>query len=267
MDLLQAHLTELRVSKSARNTIALRRSSLRAYIDFLHARGASLDTATRRDGIAYLDQWDAAETMRAYRTGIRGLHKWLVLEGERPDNPMTELPSIPRPAPNPRPIPDTVVLDALGRACERDAAMVVLGRFAGLRAAEIAAASRMYLRRQDGEQVVHLLGKGDRWRTVPAHPHVVEVLSPARDHLFVGRHGQPITANTVTRRMSRLLGEGWTAHSLRSGFASELYEQTGDIALVSQLLGHADIETTKRYVLIRDARAAEAVARLRLVAA
>jgi integrase len=145
--------------------------------------------------------------------------------------------------------------------------MVVLGRFAGLRAAEIAGASRMYLRRQDGDQVVHLLGKGDRWRTIPAHPDVVAVLSQASGHLFVNRHGLPITPNTVTRRMSRLLGEGWTAHSLRSGFASELYEETGDIALVSKLLGHADIETTKRYVLIRDVRAAEAVARLRLRAA
>ena len=52
-------------------------------------------------------------------------------------------------------------------------------------------------------------------------------------------------------------------HSLRKSFAQRVYEQSGDIFLVQELLGHRNISTTQKYLRVNyaDARAAvEAIA-------
>ena len=47
-------------------------------------------------------------------------------------------------------------------------------------------------------------------------------------------------------------------HSLRKSFAQRVYDQSGDIYLVQELLGHKNISTTQRYLGVNyaDARAA-----------
>ena len=52
-------------------------------------------------------------------------------------------------------------------------------------------------------------------------------------------------------------------HSLRKSFAQRIYEQSGDIFLVQELLGHKNVSTTQRYLGVNyaDAKAAvEAIA-------
>ncbi|HIU96932.1 MAG TPA: tyrosine-type recombinase/integrase, partial [Candidatus Ornithoclostridium faecigallinarum] len=44
-----------------------------------------------------------------------------------------------------------------------------------------------------------------------------------------------------------------TPHKLRSTYGTELYRETGDIYVVAEVLGHKDINTTKRhYAAISD---------------
>ena len=46
-----------------------------------------------------------------------------------------------------------------------------------------------------------------------------------------------------------------TPHKLRSTYGTQLYKQTGDIYLVADVLGHADVNTTKKhYAAIEDSR-------------
>ena len=65
-----------------------------------------------------------------------------------------------------------------------------------------------------------------------------------------------------------LLKEAFTAaglngklatHSLRKSFAQRVYEQSGDIYLVQELLGHRNIATTQKYLGVNYASAREAV--------
>lgn len=54
-------------------------------------------------------------------------------------------------------------------------------------------------------------------------------------------------------------------HKLRSTFGTNLYQETGDIYLVSESLGHADVNTTKRhYAAMQDSRMREAAQRIPL---
>jgi len=47
----------------------------------------------------------------------------------------------------------------------------------------------------------------------------------------------------------------YTFHTLRHSYATYLYEKTGDIYLVSHMLGHAQVETTQIYAHINDVEA------------
>ena len=43
-----------------------------------------------------------------------------------------------------------------------------------------------------------------------------------------------------------------TPHKLRSTFGTQLYQETGDLYLVAETLGHSSVETSKRYAAMKD---------------
>ena len=56
-----------------------------------------------------------------------------------------------------------------------------------------------------------------------------------------------------------------TPHKLRSTYGTALYQQTGDIYLVADVLGHKDVNTTrKHYAAMDDARRRSAAGAVRL---
>lgn len=56
-----------------------------------------------------------------------------------------------------------------------------------------------------------------------------------------------------------------TPHKLRSTYGTTLYQETGDIYLVADVLGHKDVNTTrKHYAAIEDNRRRKAAKAVRL---
>ena len=56
-----------------------------------------------------------------------------------------------------------------------------------------------------------------------------------------------------------------TPHKLRSTYGTNLYKETGDIYLVADVLGHKDVNTTKKhYAAIDDARRRQAATAVKL---
>ena len=56
-----------------------------------------------------------------------------------------------------------------------------------------------------------------------------------------------------------------TPHKLRSTYGTSLYRETGDIYLVADVLGHKDVNTTKKhYAAIEDSRRRSAAGKVRL---
>lgn len=61
----------------------------------------------------------------------------------------------------------------------------------------------------------------------------------------------------VGKVLARLLGQGWSAHTLRHAAASRWYAVERDLRAVQELLGHSKPETTARYTAVPgDARRA-----------
>lgn len=247
------YIAELTMLGRSPGTLRLRAYQLRGWAEWLQASGLSIHTATRCHVVAYLSGFSEAETRASNMSAVRGLHGWMLDSGRRADDPTRRLPTVRRDDGDPTPIPDPVLCAALLHATPDEHRMVTLGRFAGLRAAEIAAAHRRYLRGPAGAETIKLKGKGGRWRELPAHPEVAAALRAADGWAFPSpvRPGVPIQAGTVTKRLAALLPEPWTAHSLRHAFATDVYGRTGDIRLVQAWLGHSDPRTTARYIKAR----------------
>ena len=140
-------------------------------------------------------------------------------------------------------------------------ALVVLLLFAGLRRSELAAITVEDVDLERGQLLVH--GKGAKQRVVPLTAAVGEALreylacrpeSESR-HLFVSRvGGRAIAGRVVNRMLAKVLQaaglneEGITPHKLRHTFATHLIRNGVDIRTVQELLGHADMQTTARYL-------------------
>ena len=153
----------------------------------------------------------------------------------------------------PRPVTEQQlrrIMDVGGRIRE----WAVMGAYAGLRRAEIAAVH------SDDVTDLGLMvkGKGRKVRRVPIHPILAAELHRVSGYAFPGRFpGEHVNPDYVANRLEQVLPKPWTTHSLRHRFATQAYQACKDIRMVQQLLGHASIQTTVGYVLVdQDALAA-----------
>ena len=87
--------------------------------------------------------------------------------------------------------------------------------------------------------------------------------------LFLSGQGKRIGVRTVQNMVKKYANgvtlKKITPHKLRSTFGTNLYQETGDIYLVADVLGHADVNTTrKHYADIEDGRRRMAATRIKL---
>lgn len=159
----------------------------------------------------------------------------------------------------------------------RDAALLALLFGAGLRRAE-AVGLQLEDVRTSG---VRVLGKGDRERLVPIPPNARLVVmrwihmrggSPGPlflplDELAISPD-RMLTAQAIymilRRRASWAGVASFSPHDLRRSYVSALLDAGVDLHQVSQLAGHAQVQTTARYDRRKQASLAEAVKRLRV---
>ncbi len=138
--------------------------------------------------------------------------------------------------------------------------LVVLLLSTGMRRSEVAQISLEDLDLENRQLLVH--GKGAKERVVPLADQAlaaIEEYLPKRKktdshRLFVSQYGKPINGRAISRMLQRTLktagldGRGITPHKLRHTFATHLIRSGADIRTVQELLGHADIGTTARYL-------------------
>lgn len=209
--------------------------------------------------------WDR-ETLRSWRSALRGFYGWAHGAGLVDVDPSRVLPAVKPSEPNPDPVPEDEYRLALARADDRVRLMLRLGANLGMRRGEIARAHSRDLRRDlfGWSLVVH--GKGGKTRTVPVPPALAATIRDrGAGYLFPGAVDGHLSAHWVGKLVTRTIPGRWTTHSLRHRFGSAAMAHEHDLAVVQDLLGHASPVTTRRYVLIpaeRLRRTVEAVAAL-----
>jgi integrase len=242
--------THQQAAGRSKATIRLRTSYLRRWARVCPHPWA----ATREAILAFLahPSW-APESRRSARATFTTFYGWAHAEGLIGVNPATRLPSVRIPFAEPRPAPDDAIRAALAQATDRAALMVMLAAVTGLRRAEIAAVHASDL---DGDDLA-IVGKGGRRRILTLPQPLAAAIrargagwvfpSPGRGHLTPAHVGVIIT---------RTLPAGYTPHQLRHAAASALHEQGASMFELRELLGHASVSTTQRYVRVRSRRVA-----------
>jgi site-specific recombinase XerD len=248
---LTMYLTMLGAAAVPETTRKLRSYQLRR---FAVETGLAPFEATTDQLTAWIAHGDwSPSTRRSWRTTLRSWFRWAYQTGRVAADPAATLPKIATAIGQPRPAPDAALAAGRLAADQRVGLMLELAAHAGLRCCEIC--------RVHSDDVVDDLlgaslrvhGKGGKLRIVPIGDQLAERIRAADGWLFPGRDHGHLSAAYASKRISRVLPDGWTAHTLRHRFASRAYLASGhDLRAVQQLLGHASVATTQIYTAVPD---------------
>lgn len=229
-----------------------------------HIRRAGLELGTRSPYDVTRDQlvgWFGAHewsrsTRRSVRSSVRSFGAWATDNGRAEYNIALALEPVPATPPMPHPTPERDYRAACLAAGPRDALMLRLAAELGLRRGEVAQVHGRDLMPGPSGWSLLVHGKGGRPRMVPMSDELAAAVRVAAveggGYVFPGRVDGHLSAHYVGKRVSALMPEGVSMHSLRHRFATRAYLVDRDLVTVQQLLGHASPETTIRYVLPPD---------------
>lgn len=154
----------------------------------------------------------------------------------------------------------------------RNAAMIALSYGAGLRVHELA---KLNISNYNGDSI-NVIGKGNKERVNPLPTYVASILDKwlavrriehdgiflkifKGDNISEHRLHKGSIRNIFIKIINKAKIEHFSPHDLRKSFATNLISADVDLFTVQKLMGHANVETTRRYDLRHENVKAEAV--------
>jgi site-specific recombinase XerC len=216
-----------------------------------------------------------AATRNHVRQALVGFGEYLLARGHVRRNEAKDLPRLPRPRSLPRARDSEAIRQVIAAANAYDPMTRLLALafiYSGLRCSEL----RLLEWRHVEPGWLRFAGKGSKERAVPLHSELETAfgtwrfLSPDPRWVFPStlHADRPISEGYLRVRLREV---GNTAgidhlapHVLRHSFATELYEQSGDIRATQEVLGHASLLSTQVYTDVRPGRVKKAVRGLNL---
>ncbi len=288
---VDAYLRHLAIERgSSKNTLAAYRRDLARYASFLeNEKIDSLervsDATIRQFSEALHHRYGlAASSAARVLAGVRGFHRFLLLEGKSEADPAAKV----KPPKTPKRLPKAISVSAVERLLDasgpnplseqdaqaavadpirlRDRAILEFLYATGARVSELA---NLDLDDLIDPTLVRLFGKGSKERIVPvgrfAQAALAAYLTRCRPALVTLGRGTPaLFLNQRGGRLSRQsiwavisaaaevaqLTEHVSPHTLRHSFATHLLEGGADVRVVQELLGHSSVATTQIYTLV-----------------
>ena len=229
-------------------------------------------------------QGSAPSTIARQLAAIRSLHRFLVNEDRRGDDPTIDVEGVRTPAGIPKALSEKQVNALLAAVtgddpiARRDRALLELLYGTGARISEVCDLSMGDI---DFEgRLVRLFGKGAKERIVPFGRAAADALdhwfapggrldlAPAQwrrrddaNAVFLNTRGGRLTrqaAWAVVKKYGRRAGldshHQLSPHVLRHSCATHLLDHGADLRVVQELLGHASISTTQVYTKVSQER-------------
>lgn len=286
--LVDAYLRHLTIERGmAKNTLSAYRADLARYLVFLESKQIK-----NPNDITELIIGEFAEALRLKSglisssvarvlAGVRGLHKFWLLENVTSGDPAAAV----KPPKSPRSLPKAITVEQVEKLLAssgpdpadeaaiaadpvrvRDRAMLELLYATGARISELI---NLDLDDLVDPTLVRLFGKGSKERIVPVGGYAQRALqaylvrtrpslvgqgkgTPA---LFLNQRGGRLSRQSAwaiiseAARVAELPGE-ISPHTLRHSFATHLLEGGADVRVVQELLGHSSVATTQIYTLV-----------------
>ena len=253
------------------NTVAAYCADVSDFLDNSGKDGASADTSDVEDYVASRSNDLSKRSQARLLSSLRSYFDWLILEGERKDNPCdrVDTPKLGRYLPAVLSVEEVAaIMDSVDlRSWQglRDRAILEVLYGCGLRVSEVCGLliSQVYLQ----EGFVRVIGKGNKERLVPLGEMAADSFSawlevrPAPsateygDIAFLNRFGNPLSRVSIfnmIKKQSLLAGvrKEISPHTFRHSFATHLIENGADLRVVQEMLGHESILTTEIYTHI-----------------
>ena len=254
----------------SQNSVDSYTSDLEGFFSRVHSMPAEVSTQEILDYLAASKQLSKRSQARLL-SALRSFFDWLVMEGDRKDNPCDPVDS-PKLG---RYLPEVLSVEEVSAIIEsvdvstwngkRDRAALELLYGCGLRVSEAVGLriSCIYL----DEGFVRVIGKGNKERVVPMGEMAVAAVreylaarpEPASgqfdDILLLNRFGGALSRvalfNMVKKQtMVAGVAKEISPHTFRHSFATHLIENGADLRVVQEMLGHESILTTEIYTHI-----------------
>ena len=270
----------------SQNTLAAYRRDLSGYWEWLRSNGTDPLGVTASQLVTFVG-WRrgsgaAASSIARQLAAIRMLHRFLVDEGMRGDDPSADLDGIKVPAGIPKPLTEADVLSLLAAVTgdtpvsRRDRALLELLYATGARIGEAVGLSLGDVDLESG--LVRLFGKGSKERIVPfgraaggalrewlapgGRPSMVPLRWARRgdsEAMFLNHRGARLSRQSAWSIVSEYghacgLEKRLSPHVLRHSCATHLLDHGADLRIVQELLGHASISTTQIYTKVSQER-------------
>lgn len=241
------------------------------FLRFLARDGTTIYTLTRQSISAYVKY----EQNRGLKTQsvvnhLRAIYAFIVFlvdQGVLPQTILQRKIRIKLPDALPRAIPSediTLLLEAITTI--RDRAMILLLLRTGMRIGELLEVKIADISFAERKILIYLGEKNYQGRAVyysedaeQALQRLLKVRDKASEFLFPGKWGRPnlsyVSAWQVMKKSLERAGlsdKGYSLHSLRHTFATDILNAGMRLEVLQKLLGHQEIEMTMRYARIVD---------------
>ena len=266
--------------KMSPNTLASYCSDVAAFLKVYDADPTNARSSDVADYLASRSGEISKRSQSRELSSLRSFFDWLILEGERGDNPCDAVdhPKLGRYLPEVLSVEEvTAIIEGVDTRTwqgVRDRAILEILYGCGLRVSEVCTLriSNVY----ETEEFIRIIGKGNKERLVPIGGAAVEAyrewiamrpeaFSPAYDDfVFLNRFGKPLSRVSVfnmVKKSAQLAGvtKEISPHTFRHSFATHLIENGADLRVVQEMLGHESILTTEIYTHIDTATWQKAV--------
>lgn len=260
--------------KKSPNTVTAYTGDVADFLDFYKG---DISAAATADVESYILDRSGILSKRSQARVLSSLSSffgWLILEGERKDNPCDNVdrPKLGRYLPE---VLSVGEVEAIMNSVDlrtwqgvRDRAILEILYGSGLRVSE--ACGLLISHVYTGEGFVRVVGKGDKERLVPmggmaadaftAYLAVRPVPDSAEfdDIAFLNRFGRSLSRISVfnmVKKQALMAGvnKEISPHTFRHSFATHLIENGADLRVVQEMLGHESILTTEIYTHIDSA--------------
>lgn len=234
----------LRAAGRSEGTVKLRTYWVRR---FLAESGLSPWAVSAADVEGWLcrERWRPA-TRRSALVSLRMFYGWAYDRGDVLDDPTRGLSAPHELPPCPRPIDRDTLLAAMADASGDVWWLLRIASTTGLRRAELAGVQSADVERTATGWWLRVRGKGQKVRRVPLAPDVAAWVRSRGGWAFPSPYGGHVRPWAISDRIKR--ATGYSAHALRHYYATTVYERSHDLRAVQELLGHASVATTQRYV-------------------
>lgn len=261
------------------NTQNSYQGDLSKFAMFATSLKSSLRDATEQDVRDYLhhrhNEGMSPRSTQRTLSSLRSFYRYILLKGEREDNPITHLtnPKVPKALPDTlteQQVDDLLSAPNIDDPIEcRDRCMLEVLYATGLRVTELVTLRLDQVSVQQG--VVRVTGKGNKERLVPLGEDACDwlttymkvarpdLLKHATDVLFPSKRGTVMTRQTFWHRIKAYatragIENHLSPHTLRHAFATHLLNHGADLRVVQMLLGHSDLSTTQIYTHVAKER-------------